>query len=31
MNLPWGGNWSVRGSVTYLGVTKSVSGSGTIP
>ena len=30
LNMNWGGKWSIRGSVTYGGVTKSVSGSGAI-
>lgn len=30
LNINWGGTWSIRGSVTYRGVTKSVSGSGAI-
>jgi hypothetical protein len=28
LGMNWGGRWSVRGSVTYKGVTKSVSRSG---
>lgn len=30
LNMNWGGTWSVRGSVTYGGVTKAVAGSGRI-